>query len=281
MNIIADSGSTKCDWVILHQGGKKTLSTRGLNPLFLSREEMAATVLENEALLSVKDEIERIYFYGAGCANPELNSKIAGVLQHVFQQAKITVDSDLKACALATYDNKPAISCILGTGSNSCYFDGKTLSQQLPAIGYILGDEAGGAYFGKKLLSAFLYRQLPQQLSKELESRFELSKSKIIDQVYRQPDANVYLASFVQFLAEHAQDSYVKAMIYEGFKHFLSVHVCAYPDYRKTDVNFIGSIAFVFREELHKAAKELDIKIGRIIQKPIDRLVEYHLNYLT
>lgn len=253
----------------------------GFNPFFHNEETIIDAIREVEELYKIRDEVSVIYYYGAGCSSPELNSIIERALKSIYTKARIVVDHDLTACALATYENKPAISCIIGTGSNSCYFDGEKISEEVPALGYILGDEGSGSYFGKKLLSAFLYKKLPAHIEQDLVADYGLTKSTVIENVYMKPNANVYIASFMKFIARHADDEYIKDMVYSGFKDFISIHVCCFSNYREVDVNFIGSIAFIFRQELERAARELDVTIGKIIQKPIDGLVKYHLERIV
>lgn len=281
MYIIVDSGSTKSDWVVLNDEGKTYYSSMGFNPYFHNEEIIVNAIREVEDLYQLKDDVSVIYYYGAGCSSPKMNATVENALKQVFTNAKITVDHDLTACALATYDNKPAISCILGTGSNSCYFDGEKISEEVPALGYILGDEGSGSYFGKKLLAAYLYKKLPKHIEEDLISDPGITKAGIVENVYMKPHANVYIASFMKFVARHAKDEYIKEMVYNGFKEFISIHVCCYPNYREVEVNFIGSIAFVFRPELEKAAQEFGATIGKVIQKPIDGLVNYHLTRIT
>lgn len=276
MQLIIDSGSTKCDWVILTENTEIASETIGLNPLFHSSEKIAAVIQENSSLVEWREAITEIHFYGAGCATDSLKSVVEGGLKRVFSNAKIQVESDLMATIYATFRGEPAISCILGTGSNACYFDGKTIQQQVPALGYILGDEGSGAYLGKQLLTRFLYKQLPESLEKAFVETFNLDKAKIIQHVYREPNANVYLASFVKFLVKHRAEMVVQEMVYTGFKAFNQLHVCGYPNYTSIPTNYVGSIAFLFQNELLKSCNELQICVGKILQKPMDGLIDFH-----
>jgi len=279
MILIVDSGSTKSDWVLLRNANERQLyKTMGFNPYFHSETIIANAIKQNHELAGVSDQITQVFYYGAGCSSEEMNSVVRRALKKVFQKAEILVDHDLLACAYATYTDEPAISCILGTGSNSCHFDGKNLTETVPALAYILGDEGSGSYFGKKLLSSFLYHRLPEVIAQDLRDRFELDKDSIMDNVYMKPDANVYLASFMRFIAEHKEDPYIDNMITEGLKDFIDVHVCSYPDHKEVPVHFIGSIGYFFEAQLRKAAEHYGIKLGTITRKPIDGLVDYHLN---
>lgn len=278
MILIVDSGSTKSDWILLNNSEKTHFSTIGLNPYFHDEETVYNAILETSELFAIREEINQLFFYGAGCSSNELNQIIWNGLKSVFIHAEIHVDHDLCACAYATYEGEPSISCIIGTGSNSCYYDGVTVSEEIPALGYILGDEGSGTYFGKQLVSSYLYNKLPDNIANALSKQPECSKPEIIDRVYKQSNANVYLASFMHFIIDFKEEPFIQEMIYKGFKHFLEIHVCCYPNYLNVKVHFVGSIAQLFQAELEKACNDLNIQLGKIIQKPIDGLVNYHQN---
>lgn len=276
MQLIIDSGSTKCDWVILTENAEIATETIGLNPLFHPSEKIAAVIQENSTLVEWREAITEIHFYGAGCATDSLKSVVENGLKRVFSNARIQVESDLMATIYATFRGEPTISCILGTGSNACYFDGKSIQQHIPALGFILGDEGSGAYLGKQLLTRFLYKQLPQSLEKAFVAETNLDKAQIIQHVYREPNANVYLASFVKFLVKHRSEIAIQEMVYNGFKAFNQLHVCGYPKYASTPTHYVGSIAYLFQDELKKSCAELGICLGSILQKPMDGLIDYH-----
>jgi len=195
--------------------------------------------------------------------------------------AEITVDHDLLACALATYQDEPSISCILGTGSNSCFFDGNSLSEKAPALGYILGDEGSGSFYGKILLTDFLYDKLPDDIYESFIKKFKINKEIIFENVYMKPHANVYLASFMRFISDFKHTEYVDSMIKYGMKKFMLNHVCCYENYKDLKVHFIGSISFIFKEQLKFSANELEVNIGQIIKNPVDNLVDYHVKVLV
>lgn len=279
MLLIADSGSTKCDWLLIDRNDAlRSFKTIGFNPYFHDKEFITSAIQLNIELSQLGPYVKNVFYYGAGCSSSELNAIVYKALNTVFFNARIKVDHDLVAAAYATYQAEPCISCILGTGSNSCYFDGKKVSEEVPALGYILGDEGSGSYYGKKLLSMYLYKQLPQHLHNELNSVYQLTKDAIVDQVYMKPHANVYLASFMKFLSQHKNDNFVREMVYDGMLHFLKNHVCCFKEYKEVPVHFVGSIAWHFQDILQAAANDLGIRVGRIVQKPIDQLGKYHLN---
>lgn len=280
MVLIVDSGSTKSDWVLLTDSGNESFNTMGLNPYFHTEDTVYNAISENTDLFRYRTQITEVYFYGAGCSSDKLNAIIHGGLTRVFPHAKIEVDHDLKACAYATYENEPSISCIIGTGSNSCFFDGENVIEEVPALGYILGDEGSGAYFGKKLVANYLYHRLPKRINDALVNDMKLTKEEIVRRVYMEPDANVYLASFMKFIFEHSSDDFIKEMIYNGFKEFVEVHVCCYQDFKNYKVHFIGSIAFLFKDQLEDACDFYKVNMGQVIRKPIDGLISYHLKQI-
>jgi len=281
MNFVVESGSTKSDWVLIdNNSDQRFFSTIGFNPFFHSSETIENELIKNKELLSLSSQVESVYFYGAGCSSKELNEIVRIGLSRVFTKANIIVDHDLLACAYATYRGKPVISCILGTGSNSCYFDGEKLSEKVPALGYILGDEGSGSYFGKQLLSNFLYNRLPENIATDFRETYNLGKDEIIGKVYKEENANVFIASFMPFVAKHKENDFIKMMIRDGFKKFMEVHVCCFDNYKNVEVNFVGSISEILETQLHEAASEIGINIGRIIRRPVDALVQYHLDYV-
>jgi N-acetylglucosamine kinase-like BadF-type ATPase len=280
MVLIADSGSTKCDWVLIDGDKRHDFSTMGFNPFFHNEEIISNAIKNNTDLYSHANDVKLLFLYSAGCSSKELKLVVERGLRNCFPKANIYVDHDLVAAAFATYSGTPGISCILGTGSNSCYFDGDIVKEQVPALGYILGDEGSGSYFGKKVLADFLYKKLPEKLNDDLVNQFGLSKDIIFEHVYMRPHANVYLASFMKVISDNKDLPYVQEMIFDGMVHFMKNHVCCFANFQKLPVHFIGSIAYYHEDILKKAALSLGVTVGNIIQKPIYGLVDYHLQYL-
>tara|TARA_Y100001978_G_C23687713_1_gene432923 strand:- start:364 stop:1254 length:891 start_codon:yes stop_codon:yes gene_type:complete len=279
MKLIIESGSTKSDWVLVEKGIETNrYKTMGYNPFFHNETIIFNSINQNREIKRISKDVKEVFFYGAGCSSKELNSVVEKALRKVFCNAIISVDHDLVACAFATYEGVPAISCILGTGSNSCMFDGENLVEAVPALGYILGDEGAGSYYGKKLLTDFLYGKLPKEINDDFVNEFNLTKADIFDSTYMKPHANVYLASFMRFISKHIENSYVDDMIKKGMKHFMENHVCCYENYQEMKVHFIGSMSSIFKNQLEHAAQELGIDVGLIIKQPVDRLVQYHIN---
>jgi N-acetylglucosamine kinase-like BadF-type ATPase len=276
MILVADSGSTKCDWITIDQGviGEKS-STVGFNPYFCDESFILNGLSSNSSLVAIKGKVKEIHFYGAGCSSPERNDIVRHALQKFFPEADVEVEHDVLASAIATCGNHPGLACILGTGSNSCYYDGKIVHDSNFGLGYIMGDEGSGSYFGKKLITHYLYGILPEPTLSAFQSRYLMNKEIMIEHVYASPGANVWLASFAKFFTEHPNDVWVRKMVQKGFEEFFDLAVINYPDYRKLEVHFVGSIAFYFEDILRAVGASREAKVGRIVRQPILGLAEF------
>lgn len=280
MVLIVDSGSTKSDWVLLKDSTVvERFNTMGFNPFFHTEHIIARAIRSHDGLREISGDISQVFYYGAGCSSPELNAVVERALAMVFPNSENKVAHDLAACAYATYGGQPAIACILGTGSNSCAIDESgRISEAVPSLAYILGDEGSGSYYGKKLLAAFLYGKLPEDIHNDFVDQYGLDKDTIFEHVYQKPHANVYLASFMRFISNHKDDPFFREMVEKGMREFMAVHVCSFVHFREVKVHFIGSISYFFERELRAAAESLDITVGKIVRKPIDGLVQYHID---
>lgn len=276
MLIIIESGSTKADWLIIKDENRIQHYTMGFNPFFHSSEFVEDVLSRDEFLNGFFNEEGKIYFYGAGCSSNDLQKTIQIGFESVFKNAKVFVDHDLSAAALSVYRNRDVIACILGTGSNSVYFDGKNLSEVVPALGYILGDEGSGSFFGKQMLTDFLYKKLPELMVQEIIER-GLSKDEIFKNVYMEPNANVFLASLSPILINNRNLEYSQKLIHRGFDLFLENHVLCFPNHKDAEVSFVGSISALLSEELTVSCERKGIKVGQIIRRPIDSLANYHM----
>ncbi len=280
--LIADSGSTKCDWQLLDASGKEIMEfhTMGFNPYFHSADKVEEVMSAHADVRSICGDVTHVYFYGAGSSTAPLCAIIEEGLQRVFQSAEVKVDHDLVGAAYSTYDGRPGVTCIIGTGSNSCHFDGDEVTEEVPALAYILGDEASGSWHGKRLLAARLYRHLPAEVEADFDATYGFSKDDIIDRVYLEPDPNVFLASFMTFIGKHRSQPLFQAWLSEGFRAFLNVHVKCFDGWRNEPVHFIGSVAYHFQEELRAECAKDGMEVGSIIKKPIDGLASYHLKHI-
>ena len=280
MILVADSGSTKCDWILISENGERfETHTMGFNPFFHNEHLIEDELNKNTLLRRHADLISHIYFYGAGASSSDRNAIIERGLAKIFTKTKkIVVDHDVKAAVIATAKDQKGIVCILGTGSNSCYSDGKNISEIIPALGYILGDEGSGSFFGKKILTAYLYKKLPTELAELLEHIYGVNKELILETVYKQPNANVYLATFAKFAYEYRKHIFFEPMIRDGLTEFINMHVCCYPNYKDVPVHFIGSIAFYFKDVLGEIALNYPLTIGEIVKNPISLMADYYCN---
>jgi len=254
--------------------------TMGFNPYFHSAEKVEEVMSAHADVRAIREDVSHVYFYGAGSSTAPLCATIADGLKRVFNEAEVTVDHDLVGAAYSTFDGRPGITCIIGTGSNSCQFDGSKVIEVVPALAYILGDEASGSWHGKKLLAAKLYRHLPAEVEADFDRTYGLGKDDIIDRVYREPDPNVFLASFMTFIGKHRDQPMFQAWLAEGFRAFLDVHVKCFEGWQDQPVHFIGSVAYHFQEELRSECAKAGIEVGAIIKKPIDGLASYHLKHI-
>lgn len=280
--LIADSGSTKCDWMVIDGQGTNLseFHTMGFNPYFHDADLVESKMRESEEAMALANEVSKVYFYGAGSSSEALCSVIREGLERVFTQANVHVGHDLDGAAYSTYAGQPAITCIIGTGSNSCYFDGATASEEVPALAYILGDEASGSWFGKRLLSLHLYHKLDPVVDADFVSTFGFSKDDIVNRVYQEPNANVFLASFMTFIGRHQEVPQIISLLEEGFQAFIDVHVKCYENYKEVPVHFVGSVAYHFQPVLRHVCEREGISVGQIIKRPIDGLANYHVKYI-
>ena len=277
MILLADSGSTKTDWALARNGSLvKQITTEGINPFFQTEEEISRIV--HERLMPALDGAmpHEVHFYGAGCAFPEKNRLVEQAITHHLP-VPVEIRSDLLGAARSLCGRRPGIACIMGTGSNSCYYDGQTIAANVSPLGYVLGDEGSGAVLGRLLVGDCLKNQLPAPLKEAFFKRFDLTPQLILERVYKQPFPNRFLASLSPFLIEHIDEPCIHRLVLNSFKSFFTRNVMQY-DYRGVKVHFTGSIAYYYREVLGEAARALQIELGHIVRSPLEGLVTYHSN---
>jgi N-acetylglucosamine kinase-like BadF-type ATPase len=276
IKLIADSGSTKAEWAVTGSGKTKSVFTEGLSPYFLNTAQISE-VVKSQVLPAVKKlDIQEIYFYGTGCKNAENRKSVKKALKQNFPQAYIEVDHDLAGAAKALCGDEKGIACILGTGSNSCYFNGRKIKKNSPGLGYVLGDEGSGAYLGKKVLQYFLYNTFDEDLRSRFDAKYVTNASEILDNIYKKPLANRYLASFALFLAENRGHYMVENIIEDGLNDFFFHHICKYGESWKYPIHFVGSVAYGFRDVITDLASSYELDLGNIMKNPMEGLVEYH-----
>ena len=280
MVIIADCGSTKCDWLLVTGDRDHRLeNTQGFNPFFHTTADIIKILEEQLAPSLDINAVEQIWFYGTGIHDEHRAETVAAALRKVCPSAKVSVEHDLLASARATCKHNAGIACILGTGSNSCYYDGKQILDNVISLGWLMGDEGSGTHLGKALLRAWFYRELPADLNAAFNAAHPEGKEHIKDLVYEKGvAANAYLATFTKFLGEHQEHPYVQQLIQESFGSFLDRHVGKYQGYQQVPIHFVGSIAYHFKAVLEMCMRERQLHAGSIIRKPIHALAEYHLH---
>jgi glucosamine kinase len=271
MILIGTSGSTKCDWQLV-EDKKPSIrkSTTGINPFFMDDVAIAETVKSlGPEIIKHKDEIEVVYYFGAGCSSRHFSAIVERGISMVFNKSHLYVKEDIVAAAFATFSGAPAITALMGTGSNACSFDGDIVRQEVSGMDFILGDE------GKTLLSSYLKKQLPSEIARELENEFQLTKQDILLNVYIKPYANVYLSSFSQFLNDRIDDPYVHALIKNSISEFIDIYIMRFKNVAQNPVNFVGSVPYYFESVLKEVIEEKGINAGLFIEEPIDLLVDY------
>jgi len=279
MILIADSGSTKCDWLALKDKQKiLETSTKGLNPSVFELETLAKRIHENTELTAIGEQVTAIYFYGAGCGTPEPTKALKQLLEQLFPQANISVQEDLYGAVYAV-TQEPAIVCILGTGSNSCYFDGKTIHSKIPSLGYTIMDEASGNYIGKQLLRDYFYKVMPLEIREDFETKYNLNPDDIKLNLYQKDNPNTYLAAFAHFVfSQDLAQPYFYNLVSKSFNHFIKNHILCFDNAKQLPIHFIGSIAHYGKAILKESLEHHGLSLGKVIKKPIAGLLDFHLD---
>ncbi|MBW0178473.1 N-acetylglucosamine kinase [Sediminibacterium sp.] len=277
VRLIADSGATKCEWCVLDNGKKaKTIITQGISPYFLTGPQITE-LLEKELIPKLKKfQVKEVFFYGTGLANPKNVTIVKSVLKKLFPTAKTEVQNDLLAAARALCGKNKGVACILGTGANSCFYNGKKMVKNSPGLGYVLGDEGSGAYLGKKVIQYYLYNTYDEELRASFEKKFQVTTMEILENVYKKPLANRYLASFAIFLAENRGHYMIENIIEDGLNDFFFTHLYKYRESWTHPIHFVGSIAFGFKDVLKDLCNTYELELGRVLKAPMQGLIEYH-----
>ncbi len=278
MILIADSGSTKTDWCVVENGQPiQQISTKGINPFFQSEEEISNEIATSLLPQLKTNALDAVYFYGAGCGFPDKIAMVhRAITKHLQIKREVEVNTDMLAVAHGLCQHEAGIACIMGTGSNSCYYDGKQIVSNVSPLGFILGDEGSGAVLGKLLVGDILKNQMTPELKEKFLKQFGLTPADIIDHVYRKPFPNRFLASLSPFLAQNIDEPCIHALVLGSFKSFLKRNVMQYENFRNSKVHFIGSVAFYYKTILAEAAQEMNIQLGTIIKSPMEGLIKHH-----
>jgi len=277
MILVADSGSSKTDWMAYSPGHTLSFSTQGINPYFVNAHDVVRILTKNRDLAAYASSIKEVYFFGSGCSSPDKHEIISNGLSAFFTNAFISVDHDLIGSAYATCGDRKGLTCILGTGSNISYYDGENVHGGNHGLGYVLGDEGSGTYFGRKVLVSYLYGTMPTELSELFAKTFDVDKDIVINNIYQKPFPNSYLASFSRFMIANKKHAFIQQMLKEGFQEFIDTNVKDYKAYKTLECNFVGSIAYYYQDELKAVFAENHIKVGKILQKPIEGIYDYIL----
>lgn len=274
--LIADSGSTKCEWAFVNENATKKFSTIGVNPYFLSKEQIVDLLIKNVLTKSKNTIITAVYFYGTGLGNADNVKIIKAALKNVFSVAKLEVNTDILGAARSLLLNEKGIACILGTGSNAAYYNGSKIVKNSPGLGYILGDEGSGSYLGKKVIQHFLYKTFDEELEGIFKAKFLINKDEILNAVYKQPLANKYLASFSVFLSENRGHFMIENIIEDGLHDFFFQHLYKFRESWQYPISFTGSIAFAFKDVIKQICNLYELQLGKISKQPMDGLITFH-----
>jgi N-acetylglucosamine kinase-like BadF-type ATPase len=280
MKLLVDGGSTKADWIAIDENGKVlfTTQTLGLNPEVLDKEEVIARLEDKFDISHNRTKAKNLYFYGAGCGTDRMKNYLAEVFQEYFPNATVAVYEDTYAAVYATTPkDEEAIVCILGTGSNCSYFDGKILHQKVQSLGYIAMDDGSGNRFGRHLIRGYYFNKMAKELAVEFEEEYNLDPDYIKANLYKEANPNAYLATFAKFIIKHKEKEYCKKIIYKELNKFVKNYIMQYENCKTVPVHFVGSIAFYLKDELTEILSKYDIKIGNVLRRPIDGLIAYHV----
>lgn len=274
--LIADSGATKAEWCLISGNKTRTVITQGISPYFLNTEQIT-DLLRKELKPKLKNvQVDEVFYYGTGCANPANAKSVKKAVLKNFNSAKVEVNHDLMAAARALCGRGKGVACILGTGSNSCYYDGRKIVRNSPGLGYVLGDEGSGAYLGKKVIQYYLYGTFDEELRGRFDATYTTTANEILESVYKKPLPNRYLAGFAKFLAENRGHYMIENIIEDGLNDFFFNHLCKYREIWNMPVHFAGGVAFGFKDVLQQLCDSYEFELGKVLKNPMQGLVEYH-----
>ncbi|MCO5235983.1 MAG: N-acetylglucosamine kinase [Chitinophagaceae bacterium] len=277
VKLIADSGATKAEWCVLQGKKTKTIFTQGISPYFFNTRQITE-ILQKELLPSLKGiKINEVYYYGTGCINPNNNRIVRQAIRNSFNEASsIEVTHDVMAAARALFGRDKGVACILGTGSSSCYYNGRRIAVNRPGLGYVLGDEGSGAYLGKKVLQYFLYGTFDEELAGRFSTKYQVDATGILENIYKKPLANRYLASFTPFLSENRGHYMIENIIEDGLNDFFFYHICKFKQSWTSPISFIGGVAHHFRDVVGNLCRQYEFSPGKILKNPMEGLIEFH-----
>lgn len=277
MILIADAGATKIKWVVLHEGkASEQVETAGFNPYTMEPRVLEDAVEKDLLPFISPRHIKEVFYYGAGCSTQFKCNIVEDVLKDIFEHADFEIHHDLLGAARALFGRESGIACILGTGSNSCLYDGKNIKENVTSLGYFFGDEGSGSYLGKLFLTEYLRGRMPVNLKEAFDKRFGYTVENILDSVYNKPSPTRFLSSFAEYMGKFIDDGFIINLVRRNFSDFFTEQVTQYTDYKHQPLGVIGSVGFYFRDIFEEVAREHHMKVVKIIQSPIEGLVEYH-----
>lgn len=278
MILVADSGSTKTNWIALNNKGETyfKIDTKGLNPAVFPKETLYDRIISKNELNEIRNKVEKIYFYGAGCGTKTATNYLIEVFEEVFKNADIEIYEDTIAAVKSLQTNTPGIVCILGTGSNCSYFDGKETHQKVVSLGYIIMDDASGNYYGKQLIKDYYFDKMPADFAKIFASKYDLSADDIKENLYKKENPNTYLAQIGRFLIENKTSDYAQKVIKIGLRAFVENQILQFEESKTIPIYFVGSIAHFLHDEIVEVLNEYDLKLGKIVRHPIITLAQHH-----
>ena len=278
LKLIADSGATKTEWRIIGNGAHNSFFTSGISPYHMDQFQIEKLILSEFPVSALKKKITSIHYYGTGCYTKPKASIVKKALLNIFTETEVNISHDLMGAAIALCGEGKGIANILGTGSNSCLYNGKRIITNSPGLGYVLGDEGSGAYLGKKVIQHVLYGIFDKQLMDAFHETYKTDKAEILHKVYQEPFANRYLAGFSKFLADQRGHYMIENIIEDGISDFFNQHIETYPQRYSLPVHFVGSIAFHYKDKIAELCKSYGYEMGKVIKQPMDGLIYYHKN---
>lgn len=278
MILIADSGSTKTDWrLISDKKCIKEFQTEGFNPYYISKNYIIESLNSKLAPFIDINNIFNVYFYGAGCSTDSKCQLVNDALSSIFHKAAIFVDHDLLGAARALCGKNEGIACILGTGSNSCYYDGNNIIENVPSLGFMFGDEGSGGHLGKTIIGAYLKDEMPNNILERFNVKYKTNREEILTNIYKKPYPNRYLASFSIFIKENIEDEYIKNIVINCFNDFFKHQISKYTNYQSVPLSCVGSIGFFLKDFLIQTSNKYGVSVKKIIRTPIEGLIDYHI----
>lgn len=283
MILVADSGSTKTNWIAINSKGETSfkIDTKGLNPAVFSRETLIERITTKEELKEIRKDVKHIFFYGAGCGTENARIYLRNIFNEIFTNAEIEIHEDTIAAVKSLQTDQPGVVCILGTGSNCSYFDGKETHQKIVSLGYILMDSASGNYYGKQIIKDYYYNKMPAELAEKFASSYDLSPDYIKENLYKSDNPNTYLAQVGRFLIENKESDYAQKILKDGLRFFVENQILQFEESKNVPIYFVGSIAHFLHDEIVEVLEEYDLKLGKIVRHPIVTLAQVHAGNLV